>query len=163
MDISRRLIGASAVWSDDKKLIDVDVSGLIRRLLLFDRYVLMSSRLREFPFLVEYFGYEGLQELLAARLIETRCECLQFGQTAQLSFTGQPTFPLCAFSPSSMECRMCISRGSVGCCGYRCRVSATGQRKAPGRRRRSVRHCLRCLTLVTSDTQTESSETGAPT
>jgi hypothetical protein len=69
----------------------------------------------------------------------------------------------CGFSPGSTACRMYISRGFVGFCGYHFRVSATGQRKTPERRRRNVRHCPRCLTVVTSDTQTESSGTGAPT
>jgi hypothetical protein len=77
MDISRRVIGASAiVSSDDRKVIDVDLSGLIRRLLLFDKYVLVSVRLAEFPILARYIGYEGLRDLLAANLIEIRCECL---------------------------------------------------------------------------------------
>ena len=70
MDISRRLIGVSAVHSADHKIADVDVSGLIRRLLLFDKYVLVSTRLEEFPILVRHIGFEGLQELLAARLLE---------------------------------------------------------------------------------------------
>jgi hypothetical protein len=95
VDITRRLIGISAIHSaDNKEVVDVDVSGLIRRLLLFDKYVLASSRLREFPLLVRYFGFEGLRELLAAKLIEIRCECFQPAQTAQTPFADQPTFPL---------------------------------------------------------------------
>lgn len=95
MNINRRLIGVSAVHSaDGKEVVDVDVNGLIRRLLLFDKYVLVSSRLREFSPLVRYFGFEGLQELLAAKLIEIRCECFQPAQTAQTNFAGHPTFPL---------------------------------------------------------------------
>ena len=69
----------------------------------------------------------------------------------------------CAFSPSKSACRTCISQGFVGFYGYHLWVLAMGQRKAPGRRRRSVRHCPRCLTVVTNDLQTESSGTGAPT
>ena len=70
------------------------MTGLIRRLLLFDKYVLVSTRLEEFPHLVRHLGFEGLQELLAARLIEIRCECFQPGQTAQYNFAGFPTYPL---------------------------------------------------------------------
>jgi hypothetical protein len=94
MDISRRLIGVSAIHSADSKIVDVDLTGLIRRLLLFDKYVLVSTRLEEFPHLVRHLGYEGLQELLAAKLIEIRCECFQPGQTAQTSFADYPTYPL---------------------------------------------------------------------
>ena len=93
MDISRRLIGVSAVHSADHKIVDVDMTGLIRRLLLFDKYVLASTRLEEFPHLVRHLGFEGLQELLAAKLIEIRCECFQPGQTAQIDIGGYPTYP----------------------------------------------------------------------
>jgi hypothetical protein len=94
MDIGRRLIGVSAIHSADFKIVDVDMTGLIRRLLLFDKYVLVSTKLEEFPHLVRYLGLEGLQELLAAKLIEIRCECFQPGQTAQTRFEGHPTYPL---------------------------------------------------------------------
>ena len=94
MDINRRLIGVSAVRStDDQQVCDVDIEGLVRRLLLFDKYVLVSQRLEEFPHLVRYFGFEGLQELLSAKLIEIRCDCFQPGQTAQTNFHGFPTYP----------------------------------------------------------------------
>lgn len=49
MDISRRLIGVSAVFSEDGKVRDVDLESLVRRLILFDCYVLHSIRLQEFP------------------------------------------------------------------------------------------------------------------
>jgi hypothetical protein len=93
MDMSRRLIGVSAVRSHDYEVCDVDIEDLIHRLLLFDKYVLVSQRLEEFPHLVRYFGFEGLKELLAAKLIEIRCECFQPAQTAQTNFSGYPTYP----------------------------------------------------------------------
>lgn len=92
-DISRRLIGASAILSEERKVIDVDISGIVRRLLLFDKYVLVSIRLQEFPLLVGYLGYEGLRDLLAEKLIEIRCECLQLSQTAQSGILGDPVLP----------------------------------------------------------------------
>jgi hypothetical protein len=98
MDVSRRVIGASAiVSSDDRKVIDVDLSGLMRRLLLFDKYVLVSVRLGEFPVLARYIGYEGLRDLLAANLIEIRCECLQLGQMGQSGMFGNPRLPLFSY------------------------------------------------------------------
>jgi hypothetical protein len=93
MEINRRLIGVSAVLSVEQKVTDVDISGLIRRLLLFDKYVLVSIRLQEFPLLVKYLGFEGLRDLLSAKLIEVRCECLQLTQTAQSGLFGDPVLP----------------------------------------------------------------------
>jgi hypothetical protein len=93
MDISRRVIGASAVVSAEGKVIDVDLSGLIRRLLLFDKYVLVSVRLGEFPVLARSIGYERLRDLLAANLIEIRCECLQLGQMGQSGMFDDPRLP----------------------------------------------------------------------
>jgi hypothetical protein len=41
---------ASAIISSNKHdAADVDLDGLVRRLLLFDKYVLVSVRLSEFP------------------------------------------------------------------------------------------------------------------
>ena len=90
MEIARRLIGASAVFSTDRKVIDVDIAGLVRRLLLFDKFILVSVRLQEFPLLVKYLGYEGLRDLLASKLIEIRCECLQLAQIGQSGLLGDP-------------------------------------------------------------------------
>jgi hypothetical protein len=94
MEIGRRLIGPSAVISPENKVIDVDVHGLIRRLLLFDKYVLMSIRLQEFPLMAKHLGYEGLRTLLRARIIEVRCECLQLISMGQSGLFGLPALPL---------------------------------------------------------------------
>jgi hypothetical protein len=93
MDIGRRLIGASAIVSSEGKVTDVDLESLVRRLLLFDGYVLHSIRLQEFPVLARRLGYEGLRDLLSAKLIEVRCECLQLAQTAQSGMFGDPILP----------------------------------------------------------------------
>jgi len=93
MDLSRRLIGVSAVFSPDGKVTDVDINGLVRRLLLFDKYILVTIRLQEFPFIARYLGYEGLRDLLDANLIEIRCECLQLTQIAQSGILGDPILP----------------------------------------------------------------------
>lgn len=95
--INRRLIGASAILSPEKQVVDVDLSGLIRRLLLFDKFVLSSIRLQEFPILARYLGYEGLRDLLAAKTIEIRCECLQLAQVAQAGLHGDPILPLFSY------------------------------------------------------------------
>lgn len=97
MDISRRVIGASAIVSADGKQIDLDLNSLIRRLLLFDKYVLVSVKLREFALLAKSLGYEGLRDLLAARLIEIRCECVQLAQVGQSAMFGEPPLPLFSY------------------------------------------------------------------
>lgn len=91
--ISRRLIGSSAILSTEHKVICVDLNGLVHRLLLFDKYVLASIRLQEFPLMLQQLGYERLQDLLASRLIEIRCECLQLAQTGQSGILGDPVLP----------------------------------------------------------------------
>jgi hypothetical protein len=98
IDIGRRLIGASAIISSNKHdVADVDLDGLVRRLLLFDKYVLVSVRLGEFPILARRLGYGQLRDLLAANLIEIRCECLQLVQTAQSGMFGDPVLPFFSY------------------------------------------------------------------
>src|SRR3954464_6775336 len=97
MDISRRLMGNSAILSADGIVTDVDIDGLVRRLLLFDKYVLTSPRLQEFPILARRLGYAALRDLLDANLIEIRCECLQLTQIGQSGLFGDPTLPLFSY------------------------------------------------------------------
>ena len=94
MDIGRRLIGASGIYATPGKMTDVDLSGLVRRLLLFDQYVLVSVRLQEFPFLARYLGYEGLRDLLFARVIEIRMEALQLAEVGRSRLFGAEMLPL---------------------------------------------------------------------
>jgi hypothetical protein len=95
--MERRLIGTSALFSPSGEVIDIDIEGFARRLLLFDQYVLTSVRLKEFPVLIRYLGYEGLRELLDAKLIEIRCECLQVAQVGQSGIFKDPILPLLSY------------------------------------------------------------------
>jgi hypothetical protein len=92
--MERRLIGTSAICTPSGEVTDVDLEGLARRFLLFDKYVLTSVRLKEFPILVRLLGYEGLRDLLSANLLEIRCECLQIAQVGQSGMFGDPILPL---------------------------------------------------------------------
>lgn len=56
----------------------MDVESFVRRLLLFDTYILYSVRLKEIPDLVRHFGYEGTLALLGSGALEIRCECAQY-------------------------------------------------------------------------------------
>ncbi len=82
MEITRRLLGSSAIVSQNPGERDItvalDVGGFVRRLLLFDTYVLYSVRLKEIPELVRHFGFQGTMDLLSNGALEVRCECAQF-------------------------------------------------------------------------------------
>lgn len=93
-NINRRLIGASAVLAPNNyEVTDVDLAGIVRRLLLFDKYVLVSVRLEEFPILAKHLGFAGLRDLLEANLIEIRHECLQLAQMGQAGMFGDAVLP----------------------------------------------------------------------
>jgi hypothetical protein len=83
MDLRKRLIAPFASVSPTDELT-VDLSGFILRLVLFEKYILQSRRLREFPALLSAFGYEGVSELLSSNAIDIHCEALTIGQIGQL-------------------------------------------------------------------------------
>jgi hypothetical protein len=95
LEITRRLLGSSAIVNQESGARDIsvrlDVEGFIRRLLLFDTYVLYSVRLKEIPELVRHFGYQGTMMLLSSGALEIRCECAQF---AEGQFSTPPCPPL---------------------------------------------------------------------
>jgi hypothetical protein len=82
MEITRRLLGSSAIVSqvpgERDIIVKLDLGGFVRRLLLFDTYVLYSVRLKEIPELVGHFGFEGTISLLSSGALEIRHECAQF-------------------------------------------------------------------------------------
>ncbi len=84
LEITRRLLGSSAIVShspDQKDIsLTLDVNGFVRRLLLFDTYILYSVRLKEIPELVRHFGFQGTMDLLSSGALEIRCECAQYGE-----------------------------------------------------------------------------------
>ncbi len=92
LEITRRLLGSSAIVYQEPGARDIgvrlDLEGFIRRLLLFDTYILYSVRLKEIAELVRYFGYEGTLMLLSSGALEIRCECAQFVE-------GQFSAPAC--------------------------------------------------------------------
>jgi len=92
VEITRRLLGSSAVVSQSSGATEItvalDVEGFVRRLLLFDSYVLYSVRLKEIPEMVRNFGFQGTIDLLSSGALEIRCECAQFAE-------GQFNTPAC--------------------------------------------------------------------
>ncbi len=94
VEITRRLLGSSAIVSQEPGARDInvklDVEAVVRRLLLFDTYILYSVRLKEIPEMVRHFGYEGTLALLSSGALEIRCECAQYVE-------GQFSTPACPF------------------------------------------------------------------
>src|ERR1700752_414025 len=104
MDISRRVMAPLAVFQPDEyHLADVDADGLIRNLLLFDQFVLISVRLEEFPFLIRRLGYEAVKELMFRDLIEIRYEVFQLGEMGKMGFKGSGKRPLYSYWFNSID------------------------------------------------------------
>ena len=89
----RRVLGQSSIQTRSGDICGIDLGEFVRRLLLFDTYVMYSVRLREFPLLIQHFGYEGVQELLASGAFQVHFDCLMFAQTAQSGILGEPILP----------------------------------------------------------------------
>ena|ERR1022692_1659284 len=83
MDTYKRLIGTSAITDEAHAVAGVDLNGIIRRLILFDTYILKSIRLKEFPFLIAGLGFSGTMQLLDSPAFEIQCEAMTLGQTGQ--------------------------------------------------------------------------------
>jgi hypothetical protein len=73
VDIRQTVLGEIAIRSG-QELASIDLGVLIRRLILFDRVVVKSFRLREIPLLVRAFGKTGIQELLTSGILQLSCE-----------------------------------------------------------------------------------------
>ncbi len=73
MDVRQSVLGEIATRSGPH-LASVDVGVLIRRLVLFDRVVVKSFRLRELPLLVRTFGKTGFEQLLNSGVLKFCCE-----------------------------------------------------------------------------------------
>lgn len=82
MDITRRLLGRSGTFNA-RGIVGVDVNSIVRRLILFDTYILKSVRLQEFPLLIAEVGFGGVLQLLESPGFEIECEIVAVGQTGQ--------------------------------------------------------------------------------
>ena len=68
MDMQKRLIGPCSTYLPKTDDIEFDFNALVRRLILFDKYILYSTKLKEFKHLIKVFGYENVMELLQSDL-----------------------------------------------------------------------------------------------
>lgn len=86
MSFQKTVIGHCATpRPENLEEVSVNLSRLIQRLLLFDKYILESIRLKEFPFLVKAFGYNGVMTLLKSKSINIYFESVTVGQFGQVN------------------------------------------------------------------------------
>ena len=95
--ITNRLLGVSAVMTPTGPVTGFDMGGLVRRLLLFDKYIIVSIRLQEFRYLIQHLGYARTRDLLDSGLIEIRNECVQMSDLGRSGLFGSPILPLMTY------------------------------------------------------------------
>lgn len=83
MDICKRVIAPCGEYLPEQDDIKLDVDALLRRLILFDTFILHSTRLKEIPHLVKKFGFEGAIALLDSQAIKIFCDATQLTQIGQ--------------------------------------------------------------------------------
>jgi hypothetical protein len=72
-------------WPDDIDSLAIDLGAIVTRLLLFERYVIDSVRLKEIAPLVNTVGIKAVEALLEAGCVEINCDARTVGQTGQLA------------------------------------------------------------------------------
>ncbi|MGO8719556.1 MAG: hypothetical protein ACLQMO_10095 [Acidobacteriaceae bacterium] len=90
MEVRQSVLGEIAIRSG-QHLTSVDLGALIRQLVLFDRVIVKSFRLRELRLLVRTFGKKGIQELLSSGALKFCCEFT--GLVADFKLNGVRTLP----------------------------------------------------------------------
>jgi hypothetical protein len=92
-----RLQAPAGVFIPDEDRVDVDVSAFVRRLILFDQYILDSTRLREIPALVAVLGSSGLIALLNSEALKVQLDATTLSQSGHAPLDG-PVLP--RFAPT---------------------------------------------------------------
>jgi len=107
MDIQKRLISPCASFSPENDEVTVDIGALIRRIILFDTYLLQSIRLKEIPQFIKIFGFEGTIELLLSSVLLIHLDPTTIGQTGQTAILEsrkkKGVLPLGAYSFSVIK------------------------------------------------------------
>lgn len=93
-----RLFAPAGDFLADQDRVEVDVGAFVRRLLLFDEYILDSTRMREIPDLVSVFGSSGVIALLESGALKILTEGTAPAQTGQTVGINQgPVLPPCCY------------------------------------------------------------------
>ena len=89
--VKNHVFGPIANLDKTNSEIEIDLGALIRRIILFEEYSMVSLDLREIPFLLTAFGYNGVNILLEEpgfRLIDHK------QSSATLDLSSNLTYPL---------------------------------------------------------------------
>ena len=88
MNLRTRLIAPLLqTTSTEKDLFDVD--ALIKRLSLFETYIIDSKNLQEIPFLIRTFGFDGLIEIFKAGFLKLNSLVMTTGSLGPTLFVGE--------------------------------------------------------------------------
>lgn len=93
-------IFAGFATATDKK-VTIDLDAFLRRILLFDEYIVQTVRLDDIAQLAKNFGVDGLIRLLEAGVIRIHCDALTMAQTGQSVIyerEGKGILPLGSYS-----------------------------------------------------------------
>jgi hypothetical protein len=103
LPITRRLLAPVAIQGKGNVVVGVDVAAFVRRILLFDTYILQSVRLDDVALLAQTFGAEGLIELIHAGALRIYSDTYTIAETgrarADLNFSdNNKRLPLGSYS-----------------------------------------------------------------
>jgi hypothetical protein len=82
--ISRRLLAPAAIQDAHNNVVSIDLGSVVRRLILFDTYILQSVWLEDLRLLTVTFGDDGLTELMNAGALGVYCESFTVGETGRV-------------------------------------------------------------------------------
>lgn len=80
---TRQVLGPAGLYFPDENVVRVDLGWLVRNLVLFERVIIDSTKLKEIPQLVSLLGYNQTLELLASGALRIYCYALTIGQIGQ--------------------------------------------------------------------------------
>jgi hypothetical protein len=85
MDLRTRLIAPTFRQLPDGKVGDFDLDSLVKRIILFETYIIDSQGLTELPHLVRVFTFDGLLNLFESGALKLNCS---FSITGSMSSSG---------------------------------------------------------------------------
>ncbi len=88
MDIRNRFFGRIATYTHPDK-VRLQPSTLIEYLLLFDKVIIESIRLKDIRELISFFGYQDVMALLKSGVIDIYCDAISVASIGQTSILEQ--------------------------------------------------------------------------
>src|SRR5260370_5822970 len=101
--MTKRLLAPIAVQDNKNNVVDVDLAAFVRRVLLFETYMLQAVWLEDLALLARAFNPEGLIQLFEGGALKIYCESYTIGKTgrvrADLNFSdNNKRLPLGSYS-----------------------------------------------------------------